>query len=145
MILTSPLVRASDTCRIAGYGATAAPEADLREWDYGTFEGKTTAEIRVREPNWTIWEAGAPGGETPDEVAARADRVIARARAVDGDVALFAHGHLLRVLAARWVGLPPASGGSLALDTASLSVLGLERERRVIRHWNEICHLGDGP
>jgi broad specificity phosphatase PhoE len=145
LILTSPLVRASDTCRIAGYGATATRESDLQEWDYGIFEGKTTAEIRVGEPNWTIWEAGAPGGETPDEVAARADRVIARALAVDGDVALFAHGHLLRVLAARWVGLPPAAGGSLALDTASLSVLGLERERRVIRHWNEICHLGDGP
>ncbi len=143
LILTSPLVRARDTCRLAGYGAIATPEPDLQEWDYGALEGKTTAGIRVEQPMWTLWEAGAPRGETPGDVAVRADRVIARALAADDDVALFAHGHLLRVLAARWLGLPPSAGGSLALDTASVSLLGMERERRVIRHWNEICHLED--
>lgn len=104
------------------------------------YEGKTTDEIRAERPGWAIWEGGVPGGETLDEVGGRADRVIARAVAAGGDVAIFAHGHLLRVLAARWLGLAPAAGGSLALDTASLSVLGAERGRRVVRHWNEICH-----
>jgi len=141
LVLTSPLLRAKETARLAGYGERAIAEPDLREWDYGGYEGKTTAEIRVEQPSWTIWEAGAPGSEAPSDVGRRADRVIARALAVEGDVALFAHGHLLRVLAARWLGLPPSAGGLLALDTASVSVLGLERERRVIRHWNEICHL----
>lgn len=143
LVLTSPLVRASHTCTLAGYGPIAEVDADLQEWDYGAFEGRTTAEIRVGQPGWTIWEDGATGGETPDEVGVRADRVIARALTADADVALFAHGHLLRVLAARWLGLPAAAGGSLVLDTASVSVLGKERDRRVLRHWNEICHLGD--
>ncbi len=143
LVLTSPLLRASETSRLAGYGGIAETEPDLQEWDYGSFEGRTTADIRLEIPLWTVWEHGSPGGETAGEVAERADRVIARALAADGDVALFAHGHLLRVLAARWLGLPPNAGGSLALDTASASVLGLERERHVIRHWNEICHLAD--
>lgn len=141
LVLTSPLLRAKETSRLAGYGERAIAELDLQEWDYGAYEGRTTAEIRIEQPSWTIWEAGAPGGEAPSDVGRRADRVIARALAVDGDVALFAHGHMLRVLAARWLGLPPSAGGSLALDTASVSVLGFERERRVIRLWNEICHL----
>ncbi|HVB82108.1 MAG TPA: histidine phosphatase family protein [Candidatus Binataceae bacterium] len=141
LILTSPLLRASETCRLAGYNGAASVEADLQEWDYGTFEGRTTADIRLEQPSWDLWNTGASGGETPSAVGRRADRVIARAMAAEGDVALFAHGHLLRVLAARWLGFAPSAGGSLALDTASVSVLGLERERRVIRLWNETCHL----
>ncbi len=145
LVLTSPLLRARETCRLAGHGDVALLEPDLQEWDYGAYEGRTTAEIRAERPGWTIWDGGVPGGETIDEVAARADRVIARAAAAGGDVALFAHGHLLRVLGARWIGLPGAAGGGLALDTASVSVLGPERERRVIRHWNEVRHLEERP
>jgi probable phosphoglycerate mutase len=145
LVLTSPLLRAHETCRLAGYGEVALVEPDLQEWDYGAYEGRTTVEIRAERPGWTIWDGGVPGGETIDEVAARADRVIARAAAAGGDVALFAHGHLLRVLGARWIGLPGAAGGGLALDTTSVSVLGLERERRVIRHWNEVGHLEERP
>lgn len=143
VVMTSPLSRARDTCRFAGHGERAVVEPDLQEWDYGAYEGKTTAEIRQFAPLWTIWTAGAPQGEAPADVAQRADRVIARARSAGGHVALFAHGHLLRALAARWIGLPPGAGGALALDTASVSQLALERERPVIRHWNEICHLED--
>ncbi|MBA3558266.1 MAG: histidine phosphatase family protein [Gemmatimonadaceae bacterium] len=141
LVLTSPLCRAADTCRLAGYADVAERDDDLLEWDYGAFEGKTSREIRAERPAWTIWNDGASGGETPDEVGRRADRVIARVKAAVGDVALFAHGHLLRTLAARWLDLPPRAGGSLTLDTASVSVLGVERERCVIQHWNEICHL----
>jgi probable phosphoglycerate mutase len=145
LVLTSPLLRAHETCRLAGHGEVALLEPDLQEWDYGAYEGRTTVEIRAERPGWTIWDGGVPGGETIDEVAARADRVIARAAAAGGDVALFAHGHLLRVLGARWIGLPGAAGGGLALDTTSVSVLGLERERRVIRHWNEVGHREERP
>lgn len=145
LVLTSPLLRAHETCRLAGYGEVALVEPDLQEWDYGAYEGRTTVEIRAERPGWTIWDGDVPGGETIDEVAARADRVIARAAAAGGDVALFAHGHLLRVLGARWIGLPGAAGGGLALDTTSVSVLGLERERRIIRHWNEVGHLEERP
>jgi probable phosphoglycerate mutase len=145
LVLTSPLIRAHETCRLAGYGEVALLEPDLQEWDYGAYEGRTTAEIRAERPGWTLWDRGVPGGETIDEVAARADRVIARAAAAGGDVALFAHGHLLRVLGARWIGLPGSAGGGLALDTTSVSVLGLERERRVIRHWNDVRHLEERP
>lgn len=108
LILTSPLLRASETCRLAGYGSVAEVEPDLQEWDYGAYEGRTTAEIRAEQPEWSIWRTGAPGGETPGDVGLRADRVIARAQKAGGGVALFAHGHLLRILAARWIGLPPA-------------------------------------
>ncbi|HVA58577.1 MAG TPA: histidine phosphatase family protein [Gemmatimonadaceae bacterium] len=141
LVLTSPLVRARDTCRLAGYGDTAVIEPDLQEWDYGAYEGLTTQEIRVEQPAWTNWKDGAPLGESPTDVGRRADRVIARVRGIDGDGAVFAHGHLLRVLAARWLGLPPSAGALYALDTASVSVMGFEREQRVIHHWNEICHL----
>jgi broad specificity phosphatase PhoE len=140
-VLTSPLGRARDTCRIAGYGAPAVADDDLVEWDYGGYEGRTTDDIRGERPGWTLWRDGVPNGETAAEVGARADRVIARALSAGGDVALFAHGHVLRVLAARWVGLPATAGRCLALDTTSLSVLGHERGERVIRHWNEVCHL----
>ncbi len=145
LVLTSPLRRASDTCRLAGYGEVAVSEPNSQEWDYGKYEGKTTAEIRAALLSWSIWKDGASGGESVSDVGRRADRVIERVQSVGGDVALFAHGHFLRVLAARWLDLPPSTGGSLALDTASVSVLGFESERRVIRHWNEICHLEGAP
>jgi probable phosphoglycerate mutase len=109
---------------------------DLLEWDYGEYEGITTPEIREQRPSWYLWRDGAPGGESPDDVAARCDRVIAEARAVDGDVALVAHGHILRALGARWIEEPVAFGGRLFLATGSLSVLGFEREVRVLRSWN---------
>jgi len=134
LVLASPLRRALDTCRLAGYKAEVEP--DLREWDYGVYEGRTTAEIQAENPGWTIWTAPAPGGETAAAVGARAERVIARALGAGGDVALFGHGHMLRVLAARWLGLEPASGRLLALSTGSVSVLGHEHETRVIQQWN---------
>jgi broad specificity phosphatase PhoE len=135
LILSSPMKRAVDTCRLVGL----APEIsnDLREWDYGDYEGLTTAEIQKRVPGWTIFTGEVPDGETVEQVGARADRVIARALAAEGDVALFGHGHLLRILAARWIRLEPTAGRLLALSTASLSVLGYERETRVIRLWNQ--------
>ena len=139
LVLTSPLMRAADTARIAGFGDVLAVDDDLREWDYGEFEGRKTDEIRVQFPGWSIWRGPWPGGETIDQVAARADRVIARVRAVDGDVLAFSHGHLLRVLAARWLGHGPAAGDMLALSTGSISVLGWEREEPVIERWNETC------
>jgi broad specificity phosphatase PhoE len=139
LVLTSPLSRAADTAKLAGFEG-AANDDDLREWDYGALEGRLTAEIRADYPGWTIWRGPWPGGETIDQVAARADRVVARLRAADGDALVFAHGHLLRVLAARWLGLPPASGGLFALSTATVSVLGWEHDTPVIETWNEACH-----
>ena len=139
LVLTSPLARARETCLLAGLAAGAEADADLAEWDYGDLEGRTSAEIRTGTPGWTIWTGAVPGGETAAQVGARADRAIGRARREDGDVALFAHGHLLRVLAARWLGLAPAAGRYFALDTASLSVLGVEQDLPVIRSWNERC------
>ena len=135
-MLTSPRSRARDTCAEAGFAAAAEVTEDLAEWDYGGYEGLTTPEIRVDRPGWLLFDDGVPGGETATQVAARADRVIERALAADGDVALFAHGHILRVLAARWLDLPAARGGSFALDTAAVSELGFEREHRVISTWN---------
>ncbi|MDF1523392.1 MAG: histidine phosphatase family protein [Trueperaceae bacterium] len=140
-VWTSPLARAFDTCAIAGFGDVAEVLPDLQEWDYGDYEGRTTADIRQERPGWSIWEDGAPGGERPEDVAGRAERAIARVGAAGGDVALFAHGHLLRVLAARWLGWPASAGGALALDTASVCVLAVDRGRPVVRHWNEVCHL----
>jgi probable phosphoglycerate mutase len=137
VVLTSPLVRASETCRLAGYGDVAQRRDDLREWDYGDYEGRTTPEIREEHPAWTLWRDGVPGGETDAQVGARAERVIGELRALTGDAVLFAHGHVLRVLAARWLGLEPAAGRLFALDTATISVLGYERETPVIRSWNE--------
>ena len=139
LVLTSPLMRAADTARIAGFGDVLAVDDDLREWDYGEFEGRKTDEIRVQFPGWSIWRGPWPGGETIDQVAARADRVVARVRAIDGDVLAFSHGHLLRVLAARWLGHEPEAGDMLALSTGSISVLGWEREEPVIERWNETC------
>jgi len=139
LVLTSPLSRALETCRLAGLGDEAQVRDDLVEWDYGEYEGRTTNEIRKERPGWTLWEDGVIGGETAEEVGARADRVIAEVRARTGDAAVFAHGHLLRVLAARWLGLEPTGGALLALDPATMSVLGYERERAVVRSWNVRC------
>jgi broad specificity phosphatase PhoE len=142
LVLTSPLSRAADTCGLAGYGDVAQFSEDLLEWNYGEAEGRTTAEMRAQHPAWSVWTGGPPGGETVDEVGRRTDRVIARALEVSGEVALFAHAHVLRILAARWLGLPPDDGRLFALGPASLSVLGWEREVRVISRWNDRSFLG---
>lgn len=136
-VLTSPMSRAIETCRLAGLGDGAQVTEDLSEWDYGEYEGRRTVDIRQERPGWDLWVDGVIGGETVEEVGRRADRVIAAARAVDGDVALFAHGHVLRTVGARWVDLPPAVGRRLALATASVSVLGWERDTPVLERWNE--------
>jgi probable phosphoglycerate mutase len=133
----SPLSRAADTCRLAGFGDVAVPRDELMEWDYGEYEGRTTPEIRGSRPGWTLWGDGVPGGETIDEVGARVDRLLTEAASVHGDVLLFAHGHVLRALAARWLGLEPAAGRLFALDPATVSVLGYERETRVVTLWNQ--------
>jgi probable phosphoglycerate mutase len=136
LVLTSPRQRARMTCAFAGCEPEAAVTDDLAEWNYGDYEGRTTEEIRAEVPGWTIFRDGVVGGETADHVAARADRVLARAVAAGGVVALFSHGHFLRVLGARWIGQPAAAGAWLGLDTATLSGLGHEREQRVLRVWN---------
>lgn len=136
-VFTSPLRRSLETLELAGLDpARAEILDDLREWDYGEYEGLTTAQIRERRPDWLLWRDGAPGGEVAARVGERADRVIARIGKVDGDVAVFSHGHFLRVLGARWVDLPPDRGRSLGLETATLSTLGYEREVPVIWQWN---------
>ncbi len=142
-VLTSPMQRARETCAIAGYGEQAVVDDGLREWDYGVYEGKTTKEIRAAEPGWSVWQDPIREGETAEQVGDRADGVIARAlgaaataETTNGRVALFAHAHILRILAARWIGLGARDGRLLALGTGSLSVLGWEREQRVIAHWN---------
>jgi broad specificity phosphatase PhoE len=136
LVLTSPLARAAETCRLAGLGEHAVERAELMEWDYGAYEGRRTVEIRKEHPGWTLWDDGVPEGETAAEVGARVDRVIGELRSVVGDAAVFAHGHVLRVLAARWLGLEPADGRFFALDPATISVLGYEREAPVVRLWN---------
>jgi probable phosphoglycerate mutase len=139
-VLVSPLGRARETCAIAGYGDQAVVEPNLTEWNYGDFEGKTTPQIRQEYPNWLIWNGPVPHGETAAQVGERADKVIARALAETGDeggaVALFAHGHVLRILAARWLELPAEGGRLFALGTGSVSVLGYERDQKVIQAWN---------
>ncbi len=132
--LTSPLRRATETCRLAGLTGTVVD--DLREWDYGDYEGRTTPEIREDVPGWTVWDGPVPGGERLDQVAARADRVIGSIEAAGEDVAIVSHGHFLRVLAARWLELPAIEGRRLLLDTATLSLLGDDRGVRAIRRWN---------
>jgi broad specificity phosphatase PhoE len=136
LVLTSPMLRARETCRIAGYGDVAQIEENLREWDYGIYEGRTTAEIRKDQPNWSVWDAPPPEGEPVEHVAVRAQQVIERAVNTGGNVALFAHAHILRILAATWLGLPARAGSLLALSTGSVSTLGFERETRVISTWN---------
>jgi broad specificity phosphatase PhoE len=136
LVLNSPLQRARETCRIAGYADVAQIEENLREWDYGIFEGRTTADIRKDQPDWSIWDSPPPEGEPVEHVAARAQKVIDRALQAGGDVALFAHAHILRILAATWLGLEPRGGRLFALGTGSVSTLGYERETRVISTWN---------
>jgi broad specificity phosphatase PhoE len=140
-VMTSPLQRASETCRLAGVAEGAEISDDLREWDYGEYEGRRTADIRQEVPGWSVWRDGAPGGETAAGVGARADRVIAQALSTVGETVLFAHGHYLRVLTARWLGLAPQDGKLFALAPATIGVLGFEREQRVIIRWNDRCHL----
>ena len=137
VVLVSPRRRALDTCRLAGLGDDAEIDDDLREWDYGAYEGLTTPQIRSTRPDWDQWRDGCPDGETARQVGERADRVIARLMASDAKTAVvFGHGHLLRVLGARWADLPPEAGAVLFLEPATVSTLGWERERRVIRRWN---------
>jgi broad specificity phosphatase PhoE len=142
LVLSSPLARARETAELAG----ESPEIDddLQEWDYGQYEGRTTHDIRQERPNWSLWRDGVLGGETADDVAARADRVIARVRAAGGDCLLFAHGHLLRILGARWIDAPPTAGQHLLLATAAVSVLGYERETPALARWNDTSHLDGG-
>jgi probable phosphoglycerate mutase len=136
LVLTSPLKRAAESAWLTGFGELAQARDDLMEWDYGDYEGRTTPDIRREVPDWTIWRYGAKNGETSEQVAARADRVLSEVRAVDGDVLIVGHGHQLRVLTARWLGLGPAEGRLFALDPATVSILGYERETAVIRAWN---------
>jgi len=138
-VFVSPMQRARETCEIAGFGKQAVVDEGLKEWDYGIYEGKTTAEIRAEVPAWSVWKDEIVGGETAEHVGERADGVIARALAAapdEGRVAMFAHAHILRILAARWIGLEARGGSLLALGTGSVSVLGWERETQVIEHWN---------
>ena len=143
-VFTSPLQRAAGTCELAGFGAVAEVDRDLVEWNYGQYEGCRTAEIHAERRDWRLFRDGCPGGESPDQVGARADRVLSRVRAVGADVLFFSSGHFLRVLAARWLGLEPPAGTYLLLSTASLSALGYEHNlcQPVIRLWNDTRHAG---
>jgi broad specificity phosphatase PhoE len=136
LVLTSPLQRARDTCELAGLGKQANVEADLMEWNYGEYEGLTTQQIRQARPNWSVFRDGCPGGELPEQVGARADRLLVKIRAIEGNVALFGHGHFSRVLAARWINLPANYGEHFLLDTATLNVLGYYRESPALKMWN---------
>ncbi len=136
LVLTSPLLRARETCELAGLGPEQVVEPDLLEWDYGTYEGRTTVDIRKERPGWNLFDDVPPGGESAAEVGIRVDRVIARVRAETGDVACVAHAHVLRVLAARWLGLEPTAGRYFVLGPAAISVLGWEREQPVVMQWN---------
>ena len=136
LALCSPMLRARETCELAGFGDAAVTDSDLVEWNYGEYEGVTTTQIREVAPGWVLFRDGCPAGETPEQVAARVDRVIVRSRAIDGDVVLFAHGHVLRVLAARWIGLSALGGQHFMLRTGTVSVLGFYREIPAIRVWN---------
>jgi broad specificity phosphatase PhoE len=136
MVLTSPLKRARDTCEVSGLGAAAHIDNDLVEWNYGEYEGLTSHEIRKRTPGWLLFDHGCPGGETPEQVGDRADRIIVRARGQHGNVALFAHGHLLRVVAARWLGFAAGAGRHFLLDTGTLNILSYYQGIPAIKEWN---------
>src|SRR5215510_11318388 len=142
-VFTSPLQRARRTCELAGFGSVAQIDADLTEWDYGDYEGRLTVDILKERPDWQLFRDGGPGGESPQQVAARADRVVSRVRRVQGDVLLFSSGHFLRMLAARWTAFEITNANVLMLSTASVSALGYENnvERPVIRFWNDVHHL----
>lgn len=135
-VWVSPLRRARQTCELAGFSTLAVVKPDLQEWNYGRYEGMTTAQIRGQKPGWSIWGEGPEGGESIEEVGARAERVVEEASAVEGTLVLFAHGHILRILTAVWLGLPPEDGRLFALSTGTVSVLGYEHGTRVIRNWN---------
>jgi broad specificity phosphatase PhoE len=141
LVLTSPMQRAQETCRIAGFAEIARVDENLREWDYGRYEGLTTADIRKEQPGWSVWDSTPPEGESLDQVTARAQSIIARSLAVGGQVALFSHAHFLRILAATWIGLPAKTGSLFALGTGSVSTLSFERETRVIETWNRSFEL----
>ena len=136
LVLSSPLQRAVTTCELAGLGSMAFTDRDLMEWDYGSYEGLTSAQIRAKRPDWLIFRDGCPGGESPEQIGARVDRVIAKVRAVEGDAALFAHGHVLRVLGARWLGLDATAGSHFLLSTATACVLSSYRAVPAIKRWN---------
>jgi probable phosphoglycerate mutase len=136
LVLTSPLRRARETCELAGFGEVAEICDDLREWDYGEYEGLTTPQIWEERPDWSLWRDGCPGGEEPSQVGVRADRVLERLRAVEGDGLAFAHGHILRVVTARWLRMSVAEGARFALKAGALGVLGFERETEVLERWN---------
>jgi probable phosphoglycerate mutase len=142
-VFTSPLQRARRTCELAGFGTVAEVDKDLVEWNYGDYEGRRTPEIRVERPDWQLFRDGCPGGESPGQIGSRADKVVSRLHAIQGNVLIFSSGHFLRVLAARWLGLEPAGGKFFVLNTASLSMLGYEGNlsQPAIRLWNDICHL----
>jgi len=137
LVLCSPLRRARETCELAGFSDRAEIVDDLREWDYGEYEGLTTPQIRETTPSWNLWTDGCPGGEQPSDVGTRADRVVSQMRGAGGDVLAFAHGHIFRVVAARWIALPVSGGSRLALKAGALSVLGFERETSVLSLWND--------
>ncbi len=144
-VLTSPSQRATRTCELAGFGEAAGVDRDLVEWNYGDYEGLRTSEIHAKRPDWQLFRDGCPNGESPEQIGARADRVVNRVRAIKGNVLIFSSGHFLRVLAARWLGLEPAAGKYLMLNTASLSALSYEHElsHPAIRFWNDTRHVGD--
>jgi probable phosphoglycerate mutase len=143
-VFTSPLQRATRTCELAGFGAVSVVDRDLLEWNYGEYEGRTSDAIHRDRPDWQLFRDGCPGGESPEQVGARADRIVSRVRAVDGDVLLFSSGHFLRVLASRWIGKCPGGGRYFVLSTASLSALGYEHDvsQPVIRLWDDTRHVG---
>ncbi len=144
-VMTSPLQRAARTCELAGFGDVAEVDRDLVEWNYGDYEGLRTAEIHAKRPDWQLFRDGCPNGESPEQVGARADRVVNRVRAIKGNVLIFSSGHFLRVFAARWLGLEPAAGKFFMLDTASLSALSYEHDlsHSAIQFWNDTRHVGD--
>jgi probable phosphoglycerate mutase len=136
LVLSSPLLRARETCRLAGFGSAVEIDDDLREWDYGDYEGLTTPEIRELNPDWNLWRDGCPGGESPAQIGARVDRVVERLRQADGDALAFAHGHVLRVLTARWLEMEVAAGARFRLEAGALGILGYERETSVLHGWS---------
>ena len=136
LVLCSPLLRARETCQLAGFGEGAEITDDLHEWDYGEYEGLTTPQIREQDPDWNLWRDGCPGGETPAQIGARVDRVVNRLRSSDGDALAFAHGHVLRVLTARWLEMEVAAGARFKLEAGSLGVLGYERETSALERWS---------
>lgn len=145
-VLTSPLTRATETCHLAGYGEHAEPRDELLEWDYGDYEGVTTQAVHEQRPDWELWQHGTPGGESPEQVARRADRLVdelSSMSAEDGDVLVFGHGHQLRALAVRWIGLPIEAGRRLRFGTGAISGLGWMHENHVIDFWNDRTHLRD--